>query len=254
MTLIATTYEVHPAATLFPLMTDDEFQGLKHDMASFGQREPIIVWCNQIIDGRNRLKACEELGRTPEFAELDEDRDPWAYVISHNLHRRHLTTSQRAAVAAKMATLKRGDVKTQKDGGQNCLPTEDAAKALKVSPRSVKSARKVQELGSVEVNKAVEQGQLPVSVAAELVVSVPDKAEQTAIVAKGVKAVRSSAKKPKAIENPIDDKFDEPWLNAFAHVDYRMNTLKRLICGLAPHEKIVVKEWLTGSTETRGND
>lgn len=188
-------YKVHPAATLFPLMTSEEYQGIKQDIAENGQREPIILWCDQILDGRNRLKACEELGIKPVFFKLDKDTDPWKYVISHNLHRRHLNTSQRAAIAAKMATLKNGEQK--RHATQNCgASIDEAAKSLNVSPRSVTSAKKVQKSGSKAVQRAVESGKLPVGLAADLVKSVPSKSKQTVAVAEGTKAIREAVKKP----------------------------------------------------------
>ena len=58
-------YEIHPAATIFPMMTDEEYQGLKNDIAENGQREEIVVWNDQVIDGRNRMQACIELDREP---------------------------------------------------------------------------------------------------------------------------------------------------------------------------------------------
>lgn len=187
------TLETHPAATLFPLMTEDEYQGLKADIAENGQLEDVVLYRDQILDGRNRLRACEELGLEPMYTLLGSFEDPWKYVISHNLHRRHLTTSQRAMVASKLATLEHGDVKTQKSDGQNCPSSiEDAAKALNVSPRSVKTAKKVQEAGSESVKQAVEQGDLPVSTAAKLVKKIPDKKEQSKIVAQGAESIRAA--------------------------------------------------------------
>lgn len=191
-------YEIHPAATLFPMMTEEVYQGIKQDIAENGQQDPIVFWCDQILDGRNRLRACTELGLKPKFLELDKNSDPWKYVISHNLHRRHLTTSQRAAVAGKLATLKHGDVKSQKDDGQNCPSLDDAAKSLNVSRRSVVSAKKIQEEGSKAVQQAIDEGTLTVDLAAKLVAAVPDKTKQTAIVAGGKAAVKEAVKGPES--------------------------------------------------------
>lgn len=208
--MLKQSYEVHPAATLFPMMTEDEYKGLKQDIADNGQHEDIIVWCGKLIDGRNRLRACEELGRQPEIAELDEETDPWKYVISHNLHRRHLTSSQRSSVAAKLAQLKHGEVGNgRKVEGQKCTSTiADAAKALSVSPRSVKNAKVVQEHGSEQVKQAVEQGELPVSLAAKLVKEVPSKREQTKLLTEGIDAVREAVS-PNKKESTDDCKLDQ---------------------------------------------
>jgi hypothetical protein len=51
-------YESHPAADLFPMMTDAEPDALGEDMLQHGQREPIILYHGQILDGRNRYRAC----------------------------------------------------------------------------------------------------------------------------------------------------------------------------------------------------
>jgi soluble cytochrome b562 len=189
-----TQYKVHPAATLFPMVTDEEYQGLKNDIDENGQREDIVVWKNQIIDGRNRLRACEELQRNPSIAELDEEHDPWKYVISHNLHRRHLTTSQRAMVASKLATLKHGgDRKSEEIKGQICtLIIDDAAKQLNVSPKSVKNAKKVADKGTPELAEMVSSGKVSVDAASK--VATKPKAEQEAIVAQGPAAVKEAAK------------------------------------------------------------
>ena len=104
-----TTLKIHPAAELFPMMSEDQFQKLKEDIRINGQREYVTVWKGLLIDGRNRLKACEELGIEPLISELMEESDPVEYVLGHNLHRRHLTTNQRAVVAAKLATLRHGE-------------------------------------------------------------------------------------------------------------------------------------------------
>lgn len=95
----------HPAANIFPLMALEEFNKLKDDIKEKGLLEPIIVYNEQIIDGRNRLKACHQLGIKPKFKEFDFNQSISEYVISKNLHRRHLNASQRAVVALEFLPL-----------------------------------------------------------------------------------------------------------------------------------------------------
>jgi hypothetical protein len=93
-------------------------------------------------------------------------------------------------VAAKLATLKRGDIKTQREssGAQICAPSmEQAADMLSVGKRSVTNAKQVLEHGSKEIIEAVEQGQLPVSFTAKVVTEEPDKRTQTQLLKKGGK-------------------------------------------------------------------
>lgn len=194
--------KVHPAADAFPMMTDSQYESLKTDIAQRGLQEPIVYWRDCLLDGRNRLKACVELGIDPDETTLSDEADPVAYVVSLNIHRRHLTTPQRAMVAAKLATLKRGQVGNgRKVEGQNCTSTDDAAEMLNVSPRSVKTAKHVISKGSREVVESVQRGELNLNQAANLVDAVPDKRQQSAIVAKGKSAVRDAvAPKPKEKE------------------------------------------------------
>jgi ParB family chromosome partitioning protein len=86
--------EFHPAANIFPLMAGDDYAALVADIAEHGQREPIWLYDGMILDGRNRYRACTGLGLVCETREYTGD-DPQAFVISLNLHRRHLTREQR---------------------------------------------------------------------------------------------------------------------------------------------------------------
>jgi hypothetical protein len=95
----------HPLAGLFPLMTGPAFQDLCADIARHGLREPIVLHQDKVLDGRNRLVACIETGTPPAFREWGGP-DPVAFILSANLHRRHLDESQRAMVAAKIATMR----------------------------------------------------------------------------------------------------------------------------------------------------
>jgi hypothetical protein len=187
-------YPIHPAAEIFPIMGDKEFAEFKKDVETYGVKEFGTLYRGAVLDGRNRYKACQELGIEMTFCEIDEDEnfDPIAYVLSHNLHRRHLNAGQRADVADKIATMRQG---TRTDiGSKDTKSITDAAEQMKVSPASVKRRRKVRNKGSDEVNAAITDGTLPVTTASEFVDAVPDKHLQTEIVNKGVDAVRQAVK------------------------------------------------------------
>ena len=83
----------HPAADAFPMMDQNRFQDLVDDIREHGQHEPITLCDGMILDGRNRYKACLELGINPKTK--DFDGDPWAYVWSLNGERRDLVAEQR---------------------------------------------------------------------------------------------------------------------------------------------------------------
>lgn len=92
--------EVHPDAALFPMMTDDELVDLAADIKANGLIHPIIVdGEGKLIDGRNRLRACEIAGVEPRFESLN-GHDPKAFIVSANLARRNLTKSQQAIALA----------------------------------------------------------------------------------------------------------------------------------------------------------
>ncbi len=94
--------EYHPAAALFPLIPVDgpEFGELVADIGEHGLLQPIILHEGKILDGRNRYRACQHVGVEPRFEEWSGE-SPTAYVLSLNLHRRHLTDGQRAAIAVR---------------------------------------------------------------------------------------------------------------------------------------------------------
>ncbi|HEY9415135.1 MAG TPA: ParB/RepB/Spo0J family partition protein, partial [Pseudonocardia sp.] len=95
-----TELEFHPVADIFPMMAADEFAGLVADIRERGQREP--VWLHpdgRIIDGRNRYRACREAGVEPRTRQWDGRGSLVEFVVSLNLHRRHLDKGQRAIVA-----------------------------------------------------------------------------------------------------------------------------------------------------------
>src|SRR5262245_100869 len=102
------SWRFHPAADLFPLMEGQEFEALIADIKANGQRHPIVVINGMIIDGRNRYRACKAASVRPDAVEYNGQiaeeiiGDPAAYVISANIHRRHLTADQKRELIAKL--------------------------------------------------------------------------------------------------------------------------------------------------------
>lgn len=97
--------EVHPAASVFPLMKGQEFTDLKEDiLRTKGNGTPITRQGNVLLDGRNRARAIEELNGEGHAVEpLYEEwqpvggETPAEFIKRKNLHRRHLTVEQRVA-------------------------------------------------------------------------------------------------------------------------------------------------------------
>ena len=135
-------YGVHPAAAIFPMMTEAEFAELVADIEKNGQRDAIELYEGKILDGRNRGLACMRLGIKPRFEQFDwrAKGSPTAYVMSKNLKRRHLNESQRGMIAAAAAPFFEAEAKERqragaKKGGEGGKgkPKAKAAKAEKVS-------------------------------------------------------------------------------------------------------------------------
>jgi N6-adenosine-specific RNA methylase IME4 len=161
-----------PLANIFPLMEGQEFEDLVADIRAHGVREPVVIFRGQILDGRNRYRACVAAGFDCQTTPYTGD-DPLAYVISLNLKRRHLSESQRAMVAAKLATLKLGD--NQHSEGPSI---EGSSKLLNVGHASVERAKVVQRAGVPELVAAVEQGKVSVSAAADIATQTPEQQRQ----------------------------------------------------------------------------
>lgn len=158
----------HPAADIFPMMSEGDLGALAADIRENGLHEAIIVHEGLILDGRNRFRACQQLGINPVIETWDGvGGSPEAFVISMNLHRRHLTESQRAMIAARLANVKRGQIggghrKTDKE-----ISLSDAAALMNVHQTSVSSAKKVLREGTAEEVSAVERGEVAASTIAK---------------------------------------------------------------------------------------
>jgi len=134
-------FTIHCAANLFPMLSEDELRQLGEDIRKNGLRDPIVLWSekreateHELLDGRNRLDALELVGIPT--VELIGDRyrlakapiylcsepnpylptcggiNPFAYAISKNIHRRHLTKVEQAELILKALKLEQETVKS----------------------------------------------------------------------------------------------------------------------------------------------
>lgn len=138
--------KVHPIANLLPMIDGAAWPEFVNSLREKGLIDPIVTHEGMILDGRNRYRACVVLGIEPRFSTYKGD-DPLGFVIASNVHRRHLTTAQRAAIAAEVANMENGTNQyAAKVGVQNCTPInvtlEKAARMMNVSRRAVASAKK----------------------------------------------------------------------------------------------------------------
>lgn len=181
----------HPAATLFPMMSDAELDDLAADIRAHGQHRPIIVWEGSILDGRNRFEACKRAGVTPQLLPWrpgTPTESPTQWVLSENLHRRHLTVDQRALIALEAQALFVAEAKARqraaggdrrqakqeperlppRGGKRSPTSAAQAATAAGVSARSVERARRVQ-LAKPEILEQVRKGELTLKQAEKVV-------------------------------------------------------------------------------------
>ncbi|MDE0373141.1 MAG: ParB/RepB/Spo0J family partition protein, partial [Rhodospirillales bacterium] len=147
-------YRVHSAAAVFPIMSGREFDELVEDVRVNGLREPVVASGDQLIDGRNRVRACAAAGVVPEVRELTRGTDVASWVMSVNLHRRHLDASQRALLASRLSALS-GEVTLGQAGEMMGVSRASVARAAAVEkgPEPLRAAARE---GVVSVGDAYE--------------------------------------------------------------------------------------------------
>ena len=98
--------QIHPAAEMLPLLPGPELETLAQSIRAHGLKHPIVLLDGAVIDGRNRLLACERAGVEPRFVDWTpaNGESPWDYVWSTNAERRHLEAGTKAALGVKFET------------------------------------------------------------------------------------------------------------------------------------------------------
>jgi hypothetical protein len=157
----------HPLATIFPPLNEQELAGLADDIAVNGLREPVTIYEGLILDGRNRAIACEMADVKMETVPY-KGSSPLAFVISKNLKRRHLSTSQRQIIAAELSGEHGQAGDNQWSANLQTTPTRaEAAGMLNVSERGVVDAAKLIDVDRKKA-EAIKAGKLDETVSGAL--------------------------------------------------------------------------------------
>lgn len=159
-----TIFTQHPLSAAFPSMPEGEIEALAMDIEKHGQREPGVTLDGMVLDGWHRYLACKKAGRDFVCADFD-GADPVAFVISHNLHRRHLTASQRAAAVVSTTNWRPNGVKDSCRAAAAHLSNKQLAEKAEVSERTIKDAKTAERAG---LGDAVREGLVSADRAAEI--------------------------------------------------------------------------------------
>lgn len=153
--------EFHPVANIFPLLQGEEYEQLKADIVTNGLIEPIWLHPDgRIIDGRNRWRACVDTNTNAKTRVWDGQGSLISFVVSLNLHRRHLDSSQRAAVAVEVLPLLEEEARARQGQRNDLTPTsvnsltevhrpqratQEAAEIFHTNRQYVSDAKKIKE-------------------------------------------------------------------------------------------------------------
>lgn len=173
------SYQQHPLSAAFPSMSDEQFRALVDDIDLNGVRSPILLYQGKIIDGWHRYQACLELNvKKMRMADWEGD-DPVAFVLSQNLHRRHLNPSQRSIIFAELAEWSEKFGRPSKSLQLATMTLEKAAELTQVSLRTMNQAKAATQ-AEPEVQQAVKEGRMSVAEAAKLAKEDPETQKQAA--------------------------------------------------------------------------
>ena len=150
---------IHPAARAFPLMSADELKALGEDLRERGCDtvvidEATLSLLRTAATGSMRLSGPVSKSFTPNsdiccpssssgtgnvrLSKREQIADPYGYVVSANIHRRHLSTAQRVELIEKVMK------------ANPSISSRRAAKLAGVSPTTaVKTRDKLEKTGDV---------------------------------------------------------------------------------------------------------
>jgi hypothetical protein len=233
-------YTVHPAASVFPLIDGEDFVHLCESIRTHGVQHPAIVRGSELIDGRNRMRACEALksegwsGSCPVVEWKNDGRNVAEWIWDTNALRRHMSDDGIALASAAIWPLIAKENEANKEATQfkkGASGNPDGKK--QVTPKTgepVKRDKKAEHARSTEgqvaakagtsrhkasqaiaVHKAIASGELPADTAKDVM---SGKKKLKDVAPKPARKPRE--KKHRAMKAIIDDLRDliAEWKNA----------------------------------------
>jgi len=144
--------------SIIPRPNAEEFQALKEDINKQGIKETLkINTKNILLDGYTRYEIAKELQiwEVPvEIKNFKKDEDEWKYIISLNLHRRHLNNAQKAVIGLMQLEIEKEKATSRMLAGKNNpmqnsdqgTAMEIAAKKVGISHDTLNRAKKIIEI------------------------------------------------------------------------------------------------------------
>jgi ParB-like chromosome segregation protein Spo0J len=156
-----------------PELTPTDRAALRKDIADNGLEHPLDIWPQPgekawVLGGHERYLAIHDLGwKSVDCVvrhDLDTEEKRDAFVMRDNLFRRHLTESQKAALAGRLALIYAKHL-NKKDA------VKKAAKELSVAPGKVNTREKLSEASAetpafTAIEAAADRGEVELSTAA----------------------------------------------------------------------------------------
>jgi len=118
------------------MMDDGRLAELAESIRTHGLQVPILLWEDQILDGRNRSRACEIAGIEPRFVQWSGG-NPFEHVWALNAQRRDLEPGQRAAIRLRVqkASGEWQAEQEQRKAEANAARAEATREQVKLQPR-----------------------------------------------------------------------------------------------------------------------
>jgi hypothetical protein len=150
----AMKFQVHPIAAMIPPMTETERETLRASIARDGVKVPLVIFQKKILDGRHRGYYASILKKPVEIKEFTgTEEEAKRHVAILNLHRRHLSTAQRAAIAEKMF-----GAEAKKEAAKAKIATVGRPGKLRGKSPSISETREERKWEGIAAQKANEIG------------------------------------------------------------------------------------------------